>query len=130
MKGLGRIAALGLALVMSGVAPLVAATQDPPPPPQKAPIRVGGAVKPPERIKHVEPVYPDIARQAKIQGVVIIEAIVGKDGSVTAAKVLKPLPLLDEAALQAVKQWKYEKPYVDGEAVDVIMIVTVSFSLK
>src|SRR5437588_229795 len=79
----------------------------PPPPPPAAPVRVGGAIKPPTRTKNVNPVYPPIAQSARVQGVVIIEATIGVNGKVTDAKVLRSIPLLDSAALEAVKQWEY-----------------------
>jgi protein TonB len=61
---------------------------------------------------------------------VIIEATIGKDGVVKDAKVIKSTPLLDAAALEAVKQWRYSPPMLNGEAIEVIMSVTVIFSLK
>ena len=132
-KRLNRILALGLALAISGVAPLFAAAAPPPnqdPPPKPAPVRVGGNIKEPKLIKKVEPVYPDEAKANGVQGVVIIEAVIATDGSIGSAKVLRSVPLLDVAALDAVKQWKYEVTYVDNVAVEVIMVVTVNFSLK
>src|SRR5678815_3783615 len=73
----------------------------------QAPVRVGGDVKEPRRIYDVKPVYPAIAQQAGIQGIVIIEAIIGVDGLVEEARILRPVPLLDQAALDAVTQWRY-----------------------
>jgi TonB family protein len=93
-------------------------------------LRVGGSIKEPKIIKRVEPIYPEVALAAKVQGYVIIEAIIAKDGSVRAAHVIKPSPLLDDAALAAVRQWVYSPPLVDGEPVEVVMSVTVIFSLK
>ena|SRR6187397_2797443 len=116
---------LGLAVV---AAPVAAFAQDPPP--TSAPVRVGGLVKEPTRIKYVEPVYPEIAKNAKVSGMVIIEIQIAKDGSVAKAKILKPAPLLDDAALEAVKQWKYTISYLANEPVEVLMIVTVNFALK
>ena len=77
----------------------------PPPPPPPAPVRVGGKIKQPSKIKDVKPVYPPIAQSARVQGVVIIEATIGPNGAVQEAKVLRSIPLLDAAALDAVKQW-------------------------
>ena len=74
----------------------------PPPPPPPAPVRVGGNIKPPTKTKDVRPVYPPIAQSARVQGVVIIEATIGPDGHVQEAKVLRSIPLLDAAALDAV----------------------------
>ena len=75
----------------------------PPPPPPQAPVRVGGNIKPPQKVKDVKPVYPSIAQSARVQGVVIIEATIGPDGKVKDAKVLRSIPLLDQAALDAVQ---------------------------
>jgi protein TonB len=102
----------------------------PPPPPPQAPIRVGGAVQTPTKVKDVPVVYPPIARAAKVQGIVIIEAIISKDGSVQNLKVLRGNPMLDQAALDAVRQWRYSVPTLNGTPVDVIMTVTVNFTLN
>jgi protein TonB len=102
----------------------------PPPPPPAAPVRVGGAIQEPKKLKHVPPVYPQIAQTAKVQGVVIIEAIIGKDGGVRDAKVLRSVALLDQAALDAVRQWKFTPTLLNGVPVEVIMTVTVNFTLN
>ena len=74
----------------------------PPPPPPVAPVRVGGNIKPPTQIKRVNPVYPPIAQSARVQGVVIIEAVIGPGGQIQDARILRSIPLLDQAALDAV----------------------------
>ena len=125
-----RVLAVGLALMIAGVAQVVAATQDPPPPPPKAPVRVGGNIKEPKRIKLVEPVYPEDAKANGIQGTVIMEVTIATDGSVKSAKVLRSVPGLDTAALEAVGQWKYEVTYFENDPVEVLMVVTVNFTLK
>jgi protein TonB len=102
----------------------------PPPPPPQAPVRVGGVIKQPTRIKDVKPVYPAIAQSARVQGVVIIEAIIGTNGKVQDAKVLRSIPLLDQAALDAVRQWEYTPTLLNGVPVPVIMTVTVNFTLQ
>ena len=66
-------------------------------------MRVGGNIKPPTKTRDVKPVYPAIAQSARVQGVVIIEATIGPDGKVKDAKVLRSIPLLDQAALDAVQ---------------------------
>lgn len=101
------------------------------PPPQKlsAPIRPGGQVKPPDRLTYSRPEYPAIAISARVSGSVIIEAIIGTDGLVRDAKVLRSIPLLDEAALKAVRQWRYTPTLLNGMPVAVIMTVTVTFTL-
>jgi len=102
----------------------------PPPPPPPAPVRIGGAVKQPQKIKDAKPVYPAIAQSARVQGVVIVETTVGPDGRVKEAKVLRSIPLLDQAALDAVKQWEFTPTLLNGVAVPVIMTVTVNFTFE
>jgi protein TonB len=93
-------------------------------------VRVGGQIKQPTQLKRVNPVYPAIAQSARVQGVVIIEAVIGQSGKVQEAKVLRSIPLLDAAALDAVKQWEYTPTLLNGVAVPVIMTVTVNFTLQ
>lgn len=102
----------------------------PPPPPPQAPVRVGGAIKQPQKVQDKKPIYPPIAQSARVQGIVIIEATIGPDGSVRDAKVLRGQPLLNESALEAVRQWKYTPTLLNGVPVSVIMTVTVTFTLQ
>jgi protein TonB len=102
----------------------------PPPPPPAAPVRVGGNIRPPQKTKDVRPSYPAIAQSARVQGIVIIEATIGPNGKVTDAKVLRSIPLLDQAALDAVKQWEFTPTLLNGVPVPVIMTVTVQFTLQ
>jgi protein TonB len=95
-----------------------------------APVFVGGNIKAPIRTKYVPPTYPDIARGVRVQGVVIIEAIIGGDGKVEQARVLRSRPLLDEAALSAVREWEYTPTLLNGRPTPVIMTVTVVFKLQ
>jgi TonB family protein len=108
----------------------------PPPPPGgvelvdgMAPVRVGGNIKVPTKIKNVPPVYPPGAQDAGVQGVVIIEAVIDTTGGVQSAKILRSVPLLDQAALDAVKQWEFTPTTMNGQAVPVVMTVTVNFTL-
>jgi len=95
------------------------------------PVRVGGNVKAPTVIDRVEPAYTEIARKARIQGVVILEAIIDRNGNVTDVRVLKPLPMgLDQAALDAVKKWKFKPGTLGGRPVPVIFNLTVNFRLQ
>jgi TonB family protein len=94
------------------------------------PVRVGGNIKPPRKTRDVRPVYPATAIAARVQGIVIIEATIAPDGEVSDARVLRSVPLLDQAALDAVLQWTYEPTFVNGVAVPVLAAVTVTFSLK
>jgi periplasmic protein TonB len=97
-----------------------------PPPPQ----HVGGVVRAPQKVHHVAPTYPAIAQAARVSGVVIVEALIGEDGSVQDAKVLRSVPLLDAPALEAVRQWRFTPTLLNGVPVQVIMTVTVRFTLN
>jgi protein TonB len=103
----------------------------PPPPPGWAAgaVRVGGNVLMPQKTKHVAPVYPAIAESARVQGVVILELIIGPDGHVMDARVLRSIPLLDQAAIDAVRQWEFTSTRLNGSPVPVVMTVTVQFTL-
>lgn len=96
-------------------------------PPPDAPVRVGGNIRQPLKIADVRPVLPAAAEQAGVRGVVILEVVIGADGSVTDAKVLRSIPLLDQPAIDAVRQWRYEVTLLNGQPVPVIMTVTVNF---
>lgn len=100
------------------------------PPKVTAPIRPGGDVKPPQRTSYVAPVYPQIAQAAKIEGMVILEAIIDESGVVRDVKVLRSIPLLDKAAIDAVSKWRYTPTRLNGTAVSIIMTVTVMFNLN
>ena len=90
--------------------------------------RIGGAVTPPQRLG--QPVYPAEAQAAGIKGAVLAEVVINPAGDVTDAKILRSIPLLDDAALQAVRHWHFAPTLVNGQAVPVRMTVTVNFSLK
>jgi TonB family protein len=92
-----------------------------------APVRVGGNISAPRRIADAAPVMPEVARQADVRGVVILEITIGTDGSVTDARVLRSIPLLDKAAVDTVRQWRYEPTLLNGAAVPVVLTVTVNF---
>ncbi|MGH9440809.1 MAG: energy transducer TonB, partial [Thermoanaerobaculia bacterium] len=95
-----------------------------------APLRIGGDVKAPILKERVEPVYPEAARKARMQGVVILEAIITAEGNVADVKVLKSInPLLDSAAERAVSRWAYKPATLNGRAVSVYLTVTVNFQL-
>lgn len=95
------------------------------------PLRVGGDVKAPVLSSRVEPQYPEAARKARMEGVVILEAIITADGNVEDVRVLKSVnPLLDASAVRAVGQWKYKPATLNGRAVRVYLTVTVTFRLN
>lgn len=96
---------------------------------QGGPIRVGGNIRAPRKVRDVKPAYPPEAEQAGIQGIVIIEILIDAEGRVAEAKVLRSIPALDGAALDAVKQWLYEPTLLNGQPVSIIMSVTVAFTL-
>ncbi|HEY1338133.1 MAG TPA: energy transducer TonB, partial [Bryobacteraceae bacterium] len=114
-----------------------AAPPPPPPPPKKEEkaatpqrIRVGGNVQQARLIRQPKPVYPPLAKQARISGVVHLEAIIAKDGTVQQLKVIQGHPLLVPAALEAVKQWVYQPTLLNGEPVEVVTQIDVNFTLS
>jgi protein TonB len=113
--------------VVGGV---VGGLPDAPPPPPVKPVRVGGGVREPRKVVEVAPVYPLLAIKAGVEGIVIIEATIDPRGRVANATVLKGVPVLDEAALEAVRQWVYTPTLLNGVPTPIIMTVTVRFRLK
>ena len=91
---------------------------------------IGGAIKSPVKVRDVKPTYPPEARASGIQGVVILETLIDADGFVVDARVLRSIPLLNEAALDAVRQWRFVPTLLNGEARSVLMTVTVNFMLE
>ena len=102
----------------------------PAPPRQAAPHRVGGQIQPPRALRSVPPVYRPIAQQARVEGAVRIDAVIGEDGRVREATVVEGSPLLSGAALDAVRQWRFTPTRLNGQPVAVVMTVTVVFSLR
>ena len=97
---------------------------------QGGPVRVGGDIRPPTKLFDVSPIYPDEAIAAGVQGVVILDVVIGVYGSVIETEVVRSEPLLDEAAVEAVTQWIFETTLLGGEPVEVAMYVTVNFTLN
>jgi protein TonB len=93
-------------------------------------LRIGGDVKAPALIERVAPKYPPIAMSAHIQGVVILEAVVDRQGRVEDVRVLRSIPLLDKAAIEAVQQWRYSPLLLNGKPERFVLTVTVSFTLS
>ncbi len=120
--------------VMGGIISNAPSTNIPLMPPSiampKAPVRVGGRIREPRLIARVEPVYPTLARQARMQGDVLIDAVIGEDGTVQEMKVISGHPLLIPAALEALKKWRYQPTYLNDEPIPVQLLVTVRFRLQ
>ena len=101
----------------------------PPPAPTLQAVRVGGRIQEPKRIKGAAPKYPEAARMARLQGVVILECLISPRGTVAEVTIVQGQPLLEEAAVDAVRQWVYSPTLMDGVPVPVLMTVTVRFDL-
>ena len=133
-----RNRAMELAKARGPVPSAPGAAGPPPPPPPPAPmppfvdgvqaIRIGGGIKTPTKIRDVKPVYPPEALEANVAGVVIVEALIDAQGNVHNAQVLRSIPMLDQAAVEAVKQWQFMPTLLNGVAVPVVMTVTVNFT--
>jgi TonB family protein len=129
-RGVSQSGVLAALLVMaivwplSAAGPAVATSQAP------AQVRVGGQVREPVKIKDVKPAYPESAKAAGMQGIVIMEIRVDSDGSVVDAKVLRPIgEPLDSAAMDAVLQWRFMPTLLNGSPVEILMTVTINFRL-
>jgi protein TonB len=107
----------------------IAAPPAPRPEPAR-PVRLHSGIEPPRRVRDVLPVYPALARTAGVQGIVILEATIDARGDVVAAKILRSIPMLDDAAVSAVREWKYTPARLNGEPVSVLITVTVNFTLS
>jgi protein TonB len=125
---------------VSGTGAVNFAPPPPPPPPPKVdvvkpkevgPQRISSGVQAAKLVVHPTPVYPAIAKTARIQGTVVLQAIIGKDGTVQNLKMISTAsPLLVQAAMDAVKKWVYQPTTLNGDAVDVITEITVNFTLQ
>ena len=113
-----------------GSGPAVAAPPPPPPAPKQTQrIKLGGQVVAAKLVAQPNPVYPPLARQARIQGNVVLHAIIDKDGRVGELQVISGHPLLVQSALEAVKNWRYQPTQLNGDPVEVDTTITVSFVL-
>ena len=102
----------------------------PPPPPPVVPVRLHSGMTAPVKIVDVTPHYPAISQNAHIQGVVILEAVLDVNGTVQSVRLLRSVPTLDEAAMDAVRRWRYTPALLNGQPVPVVMTVTVNFTLQ
>ena len=124
--------------VIGGIIGSVPTAAPPPPPPVKeAPkpvtpkqIRVGGNVQSAKLVNQPKPAYPPLARQARIQGVVKFNAVIGRDGSIQNLTLVSGHPLLVPAATEAVRQWRYQPTLLNGEPVEVVTQIDVNFTLS
>ena len=124
--------------VIGGIIGSVPSAAPPPPPPVKeAPkpvtpqaIRVGGNVQAAKLIRQPKPVYPPLAKQARIQGTVRFNAVIGKDGTIQNLTLVSGHPLLVPSATEAVKQWVYQPTLLNGEPVEVVTQIDVNFTLS
>ena len=115
---------------IGGISHVPGPPEIPAPPPPSGPLPIGGRIKEPTKIRHVPPAYPRIAQDSRVEGTVVIEAVIGIDGRVKEARVVVSKPLLDAAALEAVRQWVFSPTLLNGMPVPVIMTVTVNFKLN
>jgi periplasmic protein TonB len=120
----GGVAGGVLGGIVSGAAP-----PPPPKPVQTGPVRIGGNVMQAKAIDRVQPVYPAIARAAHVQGTVVLHAIISKDGTVQQLQLVSGPPLLVNAAMDAVRQWRYSPTELNGEPVEVDTTIQVVFTL-
>jgi protein TonB len=102
----------------------------PTPPAPRTPVRLHSGIQPPRKIVDVAPAYPDVARIARVRGVVVVEATLDEHGVVASAHVLRSVAALDQAALEAVKRWRFTPALLNGEPVPVVITVTVNFTLQ
>jgi len=119
---------------LGGIVGTAAAFTPPPPPPVPqritAPVRISELVQQPRKIVDARPVYPDLARQARVEGTVILEAILDRNGRIDRVRVLRSVPLLDASAMEAVRQWRYTPTVLNGQPVQVLMTITINFQLQ
>jgi protein TonB len=85
---------------------------------------------PPRKIVDARPIYPEIARAARVEGLVVLEAVLDPSGQVTQLRVIRSVPMLDQAAMDAVRQWRYTPTMYYGKPVSVLMSITIKFSLQ
>jgi periplasmic protein TonB len=122
--------------VLGGALPVASPPPPPPPAPKvevpkvKTPVRVGGKVRSPHILRRIEPMYPPLARNARIQGTVTLEATLTEQGRVADLKFVSGHPLLIQSAMDAARQWQYEPTYLNDVAYPVVLYITVNFVLQ
>ncbi len=117
-RGTGVVSGLGI--VEAAVAPEAPRT----------PVRLHQGIDAPQKTHNVAPRYPELARQIRVSGVVILEAVIDAQGLVESVRVLRSIALLDQAAIDAVREWRFTPARLNGEPIPVVMTVTVAFALE
>jgi periplasmic protein TonB len=126
----GGVAGGSMGGVLGGVIGGLGSAPPPPKPKQTGPLRVGGNVQAARLVNKVTPIYPPLARQTRISGIVRLHAIISKDGAIKELEVVSGHPLLQQAALDAVRQWRYQPTLLNGDPVEVDTTIDVIFSLN
>lgn len=122
----GTIGGIGSRIAAETPAPV----RPPEPPRPSGPVRIADLPRPPMKVLDVRPAYPEVARSARLEGTVVIEAVIDTLGRVTNCRVVKSAPLFDQSALDAVSQWRYTPSTYNGRTVAVLMTITVHFALR
>src|SRR5271163_4151608 len=116
--------------VLGGIIGGTGGGMPPPPKPSQQRVRIGGNVQAAKMVRQIQPMYPQIAKTAHVQGTVILHAIIAKDGSVQELQYISGPALLMRSAMDAVHQWKYQPTLLNGEPVEVDTTISVVFTLS
>ena len=136
LTGVGGNLGPGTPFGVEGGDPKAGEVAPPPVPPApkatepRPPVRIGGGLIAPAKTRHVAPLYPPVALASRREGIVILEAVIAENGTVRDVRVLRSIPLLDQAAVDAVRQWQFTPTLLNGEPVPIVMTVTVNFQLR
>ncbi len=126
----GGIAGGSAGGVLGGIIGGTGGGMPPPPKPTQSRVRIGGNVQAAKMIRQIQPLYPQIAKTAHVQGTVMLHAIIAKDGSVQELQYISGPALLMRSAMDAVRQWKYQPTLLNGEPVEVDTTISVVFTLS
>jgi periplasmic protein TonB len=126
----GGIAGGSAGGVLGGIIGGTGGGMPPPPKPTQQRVRIGGNVQAAKMLRQIQPMYPQIAKTAHVQGTVILHAIISKDGSVQELQYISGPALLMRSAMDAVRQWKYQPTLLNGEPVEVDTTISVVFTLS
>jgi periplasmic protein TonB len=121
-RGIGSVDGIGVAENPPAAPPTAATLQEP--------RRLHQGIQAPRKTMDVAPKYPTLARESHVEGIVILDVIIDEHGSVTSTRVLRSVALLDQAAIDAVRQWRFTPARLNGEAIPIVMTVTVTFRLQ